>query len=88
MLFWKGQGHHENMQVLYIARSFKTNICKDKFSSALDSLPKGGLFILSIFIVMLDRHTEQARLESINQVQVAGLTDAELKSMCSEPPKN
>jgi hypothetical protein len=38
---------------------------KDKFSSAFDCLPKEYPFILSIFTVVYEKHTEPAGSESV-----------------------
>lgn len=40
-----------------LTRSCESKFFKDKFSSVLDSLSKGCLFILSMFTVMFERHT-------------------------------
>lgn len=42
-----------------LARGCESKIFKDKFSFLLDSLSKGYPFLLSIFTVMFERHTEQ-----------------------------
>lgn len=54
------------MQGLYISRTFKANIHKDKFSSSLDYLPKGDPSIPPASIVMFEKGTwKQTGLESI-----------------------